>query len=150
MLYPTSCVPHSPRLHSTKKPLPSLLPLSIFALNAEVAGPLSFDPTGNYLYLTTSAHSAETSITAFRMEHENLRAITRMRIPAIGRPEQLLLREHALLLVGEGGIASLTLDPRGSLTNEPEYVVRESGAASLALLRISSLRSREGRVAVLS
>jgi 6-phosphogluconolactonase len=40
-----------------------------FGLDSEVAGPLSFDPTGNYLYITTSVHSAETSITAFRMEH---------------------------------------------------------------------------------
>jgi hypothetical protein len=68
------------------------------------------------------------------MEHGNLRAITRVRVPAIGRPEQLLVREHAILLVGEGGIASLTLDPCGRLTMPAEHVVRESGAASIAVL----------------
>jgi hypothetical protein len=57
-----------------------------------------------------------------------------MRIRAIRRPEQLLVRERALLLVGEDGIASLTLDPRGRLNYEPEHVVRQGGAASIAVL----------------
>jgi hypothetical protein len=57
-----------------------------------------------------------------------------MRIRAIRRPEQLLVRERALLLVGEDGIASLTLDPRGRLNYEPEHVVRQGGAVSIAVL----------------
>jgi 6-phosphogluconolactonase (cycloisomerase 2 family) len=107
--------------------------LQHFTPDAEVTGPLYFDPTGKYLYLATSAHSAETSIIAFRMEHGNLRATARMRIPGIGHAGQLLVRERELLLVGEGGIASLALDSGGRLTGEPRHVVRE-GAVSIAVL----------------
>jgi 6-phosphogluconolactonase len=107
--------------------------LQHFALDAALTGPLSFDPTGNYLYLTTSSHSTETSIITFRMEAGNLRATTTMRVPAIGHPGQLLVRERELLLAGEGGIACLALGSGGRLTGEPQHVVRED-AASIAVL----------------
>lgn len=115
--------------------------------DAEAIGPISFGSSGHHLYLAAKTHSGGTTLSTLRMEHGSLptRATATKRIPSIGHPEQLLVREHELLLVATDGVATLPVDHRRGIIGEPKYVVRDSGAASIPTLPIcrSCPRSRE-------
>jgi 6-phosphogluconolactonase len=114
--------------------------LQQISLDATAAGPLSFTPTGESLYVATRTHSGETAISAFHVAHRpfRLRAIATIQIPSMSLPKQLLVCESELLLIGEGGVISVVLDQNDGFTGEHHYVLRNNEAVSIVALPFGS------------
>lgn len=107
-------------------------------LDALSAGPLCFRPSGDELYATAFTRSRETVLFAFQMDRASfhLRQIAMKQMPAVGRPQQLIIHGSELFLVSNSGVTSLRLDRKNQKSpfgSAFQQVLRKSNIISIAL-----------------
>jgi 6-phosphogluconolactonase len=112
-----------------------LTPVQQLPVDAATAGPLAINSQGNRLYLASNQESGKLQISTFGFSTATgrLRQIASLPVRSFGKVEQLRLVDRQLLLVGDGGIASITVEPRSGLLGTQTLVTAQPNAVSLAI-----------------
>jgi 6-phosphogluconolactonase len=112
-----------------------LSPIGHFAVDAELGGPLAMSDSGDHVYLASIAHSGDSTVSVFRLARSTgrLRLVQQTPIPKFLNPEQLTRVDDQLLLVGTGGVVSLTLDKGTGLIAGSMVALKEPSAVSVAI-----------------